>query len=203
MRPSMSPYTAPSSFVLEKDRKRRPIVNNRKLNEFMECDKYQLPLTEQMLQCAAGGNINCAIDLVDEFHQIEKPRKTSMKRHWSHGLYEWNNLPMEIVGRREGFWRMMDAIFPVTFPSTMNSNPRWTVWQNMRKLFLERGRRRPDSKRCDWIWKAVYRAHKKCDAIFKTKDRFFCFYIYTSGRLRRIYFECSFEFRKEYHLMNS
>ena len=98
IRPSSSPYAAPSFIIPKKDPTVAPrwVNDYRKLNSNTVKDRTPLPLPDEVLSHCAQARVWGKIDMTNSFFQTrmaeEDIEKTAVKTPW--GLYEWVVMPM-------------------------------------------------------------------------------------------------------------
>jgi hypothetical protein len=71
IRPSSSPWGAPTLFVNKKDGSRRLCIDYQSLNEVTIKDKYPLPQIEDLFDQMRGAKVFSKIDLISGYHQLK------------------------------------------------------------------------------------------------------------------------------------
>ena len=114
IRPSNSPYGAPTLFAKKKDGDLRFCTDYRALNEVTIRDRYPLPVIGEILDRVGlrGATIFSKMDCRSGYHQVrvreDDTHKTTFVTH--KGAFEWRVLPMGLCNAPATFQRLMDSI---------------------------------------------------------------------------------------------
>jgi hypothetical protein len=113
MRPSSSPWGAPTLFVDKKDGSRRLCIDYRSLNEVTIKNKYPLPRIEDLFDQMRGAKVFSKIDLRSGYHQLkirmEDIPKTSFT--YRYGLYEFSVMSFGLTNTPAYFMYLMNKVF--------------------------------------------------------------------------------------------
>jgi hypothetical protein len=119
IKPSHSPYGAPTLLVPKKDGSKRLVVDYRALNAVTKRSSYPLPLTGDLLDQTQGARWFSKIDLMTGFHQIRVAEgdreKTAFRTPFGH--YEYNVMPMGLTNAPATFMQLMNDTFRDLLPS--------------------------------------------------------------------------------------
>ena len=113
--PSKSHYNSPIFMVLKKDGSLRPVLDFRDINEKSFVDKYSAREVQDCLDEIGRerSTIFTCLDLTCGFWQMpleEKSRKCTAFTIPGKGSFEWNRVPMGLLGSPASFGRMMEFI---------------------------------------------------------------------------------------------
>ena len=113
IRPSCSPYSAPTVVVQKKDGGIRMCVDYRQLNAKTRKDAYPLPRIEESLDALAGAKWFSTLDLASGYNQVPMAEKDIEKTAFCtpFGLFEFNRMPFGLCNAPGTFQRLMDRIF--------------------------------------------------------------------------------------------
>jgi hypothetical protein len=113
IRPSSSPWGAPTLFVDKKDGSRRLCIDYRSLNEVTIKNKYPLPQIEDLFDQMRGAKAFSKIDLRSGYHQlkirVEDIRKTAFTSRY--GLYEFIVMSFGLTNAPAYFMYLMNKVF--------------------------------------------------------------------------------------------
>lgn len=118
IRPSRSPYNNPIWVVDKKgfdelgNRKKRLVVDFRKINEVTIDDKYPIPNVTSILSNMGQSQYFSTLDLKSGFHQIELAERDREKTAFSvsNGKYEFCRLPFGLKNAPSIFQRAIDDV---------------------------------------------------------------------------------------------
>jgi hypothetical protein len=113
IRPSSSPWGAPTLFVDKKDASRRMCVDYRSLNEVTIKNKHPLPRIEDLFSQMTGAKVFSKIDLRSGYHQLkirmeDIPKTTFTSRY---GLYEFTVMFFGLTNAPAYFMYLMNKVF--------------------------------------------------------------------------------------------
>uniref|UniRef100_A0A0G4FUD8 Reverse transcriptase domain-containing protein n=1 Tax=Chromera velia CCMP2878 TaxID=1169474 RepID=A0A0G4FUD8_9ALVE len=95
IRPSVSPFAAPTFFMAKKDGSLRMCIDYRAINKIMIKDKYAMPRPEELLDRLHGAKIFSVLDMRQFFYQLrirlDDEPKTAMCTRYRN--YEWLVMP--------------------------------------------------------------------------------------------------------------
>jgi hypothetical protein len=113
IRPSSSPWGAPTLFVNKKDGSRRLCIDYRSLNEVTIKNKYPLPQIEDLFDLMRGAKVFSKIDLRPGYHQlkirVEDIPKTAFTSRY--GLYEFTVMFFGLTNAPAYFMYLMNKVF--------------------------------------------------------------------------------------------
>jgi hypothetical protein len=113
IRPSSSPWGAPTLFVDKKDGSRRLCIDYRSLNEVTIKNKYPLPRIEDLFDQMRGAKAFSKIDLRSGYHQlkirVEDIPKTAFTSRY--GLYEFTVMSFGLTNAPAYFMYLMNKVF--------------------------------------------------------------------------------------------
>jgi hypothetical protein len=113
IRPSSSPWGAPTLFVNKKDGSRRLCIDYRSLNEVTIKNKYPLLRIEDLFDQMRGAKVFSKIDLRSGYHQLkirveDIPKTTFTSRY---GLYEFTVMSFGLTNAPAYFMCLMNKVF--------------------------------------------------------------------------------------------
>jgi hypothetical protein len=113
IRPSSSPWGAPTPFVDKKDGSRRLCIDYRYLNEVTMKNKYPLPRIEDLFDQMRGAKVFSKIDLRSGYHQLkirveDIPKTTFISRY---GLYQFTMMSFGLTNAPAYFMYLMNKVF--------------------------------------------------------------------------------------------
>lgn len=116
IRPSSSPWNSPTLLVSKKSESGEPkwrlVIDYRKLNSITVKESFPLPNITDILDQLGNASYFSTLDLASGYHQLlmddEDREKTAFSTDSNH--YEWNRLPMGLVGASMTFQRLMNNI---------------------------------------------------------------------------------------------
>jgi hypothetical protein len=113
IRPSSSPWGAPTLFVDKKDGSRRLCIDYRSLSEVTIKKKYPLPRIEDLFDQMRGAKVFSKIDLRSGYHQLkirveDIPKIAFTSRY---GLYEFTMMSFGLTNAPVYFMYMMNKVF--------------------------------------------------------------------------------------------
>jgi hypothetical protein len=113
IRPSSSPWGAPTLFVDKKDGSRRVCVDYQSLNEVTIKNKYSLPRIEDMFDQMRGVKVFSEIDLRSGYHQLKIRMEDIPKTAFTsrYGLYEFTVLSFGLTNALAYFMYLMNKVF--------------------------------------------------------------------------------------------
>jgi hypothetical protein len=113
IRPSSSPWGAPTLFVDKKDGSRRLCIDYRSLNEVTIKNKFPLPRIEDLFDQMRGPKVFSKIDLRSGYHQlkirVEDIPKTAFTSRY--GLYEFTVMSFGLANAPAYFMYLMNKVF--------------------------------------------------------------------------------------------
>jgi hypothetical protein len=113
IRPSSSPWGAPTLFIDKKDGSMRLCINYRSLNEVTIMNKYPLPRIEDLFDQMRGAKAFSKIDLRSGYHQlkirVEDIPKTAFTSRY--GLYEFTMMSFGLTNAPAYFMYLMNKVF--------------------------------------------------------------------------------------------
>ncbi|KII62204.1 Retrovirus-related Pol polyprotein from transposon 17.6 [Thelohanellus kitauei] len=114
IRPSNSPWSAPSLLVKKKDGSHRMCVDFRSLNAITIKDEYSLPLIDSILDQLSGCRFFSTLDMQNGYWQIPikeaDKQKTGFCPGPGMGHYEFNVLPFGLANAPATFQRFIDKV---------------------------------------------------------------------------------------------
>jgi hypothetical protein len=113
IRPSSSPWGAPTLFVDKKDGSKRLCIDYRSLNEVTIKNKYPLPRIEDLFDQMIGAKVFSKIDLRSRYHKLkirmeDIPKTASTCRY---GLYEFTVMSFGLTNAPAYFMYLMNKVF--------------------------------------------------------------------------------------------
>jgi hypothetical protein len=113
IRPSSSPWGAPTLFVDKKDGSRRMCVDYRSLNEVTIKMKYPLPRIEDLFDQMRGAKVFSKIDLRSGYHQLKIRMEDILKTAFTsrYGLYEFTTMSFGLTNAPAYFMYLMNKVF--------------------------------------------------------------------------------------------
>ncbi|XP_061376293.1 uncharacterized protein LOC133318320 [Gastrolobium bilobum] len=113
IRPSTSPWGAPTILIKKKDGSLRLCVDYRQLNKVTVKNKYPLPRIDDLMDQLRGARVFSKIDLRSGYHQIRvKPEdilKTAFRTRYGH--YEYQVIPFGLTNAPAVFMDYINRIF--------------------------------------------------------------------------------------------
>jgi hypothetical protein len=113
IRPSSSPWGAPTLFVDKKDGSRRMCVDYRSLNGVTIKNKYPLPRIEDLFDQMRGAKVFSKIDLRSGYHQLKIRMEDIPKTAFTsrYGLYEFTVMSFGLTNAPAYFMYLMNKVF--------------------------------------------------------------------------------------------
>jgi hypothetical protein len=113
IRPSSSPWGAPTLFVDKNDGSRRMCVDYRSLNEVTIKNKYPLPRIEDLFDQMRGAKVFSKIDLRSGYHQLKIRMEDIPKTAFTsrYGLYEFTMMSFGLTNAPAYFMYLMNKVF--------------------------------------------------------------------------------------------
>jgi len=113
IRPSKSPYAAPFFFIKKKDGKLRPVQDYRRLNQWMICNTYPLPLIPQLINKARSRALFSKFDVRWGYNNVRIRDGDQWKATFitNEGLFEPMVMFFGLTNSPATFQMMMNAIF--------------------------------------------------------------------------------------------
>ena len=112
IKPSESPWAAPTVLVPKKDGSIRYCIDFRKLNAVTLKDSYPLPRTDDTLQALNGAKYLSTIDLASGYWQVALHPDDAEKTAFTtpRGLFEFKVMPFGLCNAAATFERLMERI---------------------------------------------------------------------------------------------
>jgi hypothetical protein len=113
IRPSSSPWGAPTLFVDKKDGSRRLCIDYRSLNEVTIKNKYPLPRIEDLFDQMRGAKVFSKIYLRSCYHQLKIQMDDIPKTAFTsrYGLYEFTVMPFGLTNAPAYFMYLRNKVF--------------------------------------------------------------------------------------------
>lgn len=170
IRPSRSPYNNPVWIVDKKgvdemgNRKKRLVIDFRKLNQRTIDDKYPIPNVMVILSNMGKARYFTTLDLKSGFHQIELAERNREKTAFSvnNGKYEFCRLPFGLKNAPSIFQRAIDDVLREEIGRTCH------VYVDDVIIFSET--KEDHVKHIDWVLRKLCEANMR---ISKEKSNFF------------------------------
>jgi hypothetical protein len=121
---SESPLACPVFFIGKKDRKKRMVIDYRKLNALTIKNVYPVPLMDELIQKWKGCKYFSAVDVQSGCHNIWMKEGDEWKTAFitNPGLYESLVMTFGLTNAPATFQAMMDLIF-ITYIRRSDANP--------------------------------------------------------------------------------
>lgn len=113
IRPSNSPWSAPTLFVKKKDGSLRLCVDYRKLNQITVKNSYPIPRIDDLLDRLSKATVFSKLDLASGYHQIRVKENDIEKTAFGSrfGLFEFLVLPFGLMNAPGTFMKAMHDTF--------------------------------------------------------------------------------------------
>ena len=113
IRPSSSPWAAPTVLVRKSDGSVRWCIDYRKLNDRSVKDAYPLPKINMCLDSLGGARFFTTLDLQSGYWQIAMAESDIPKTAFitKYGLYEYTKMPFGLCSAPSTFQRCMELVF--------------------------------------------------------------------------------------------
>jgi hypothetical protein len=113
IRPSSSPWGAPTLFVDKKDGSRKLCIDYRSLNDVTIKNKYPLPRIEDLFDQIRGAKVFSKIDLRSGYHQLKIRMEDIPKTAFTsrYGLYEFTVMSFGLTNAPAYFMYLMNKVF--------------------------------------------------------------------------------------------
>jgi hypothetical protein len=112
IRPSVSPWGAPTLFVKKKDGRLRLCIDYMKLNKVTISNKYSLPRIDDLFDQLRGATIFSKIELRYGYHQVEIKDEDIYKTNFRmrYGDYEFVVVPFGLTNAPSTFMFLMNNV---------------------------------------------------------------------------------------------
>ncbi|KAJ9541812.1 hypothetical protein OSB04_028318 [Centaurea solstitialis] len=121
IRPSSSPWGAPTLFVKKKDRSQRMRIDYRELNKRTVKNRYPLPWIDDLCDQLQGASWLSKIDLRSGYHQMwvreADIEKTAFRTRYGH--YEFVVMPFGLTNAPAAFMDLMNRVCSPTLDRSM------------------------------------------------------------------------------------
>ena len=111
--PSKAPWSS-NSVVVERDGKKRLVIDYRKLNEVTIRDNYPMPRIQDLTDHLMGTKWFSGFDCTQAFHQVpmadERSKDLTSFRGASGGLYRYRFMPNGFVNAKAIWSRFLDTV---------------------------------------------------------------------------------------------
>ncbi|XXG47994.1 hypothetical protein AAC387_Pa02g2548 [Persea americana] len=113
IRPSLSPWGAPTLFVKKKDGTMRMCIDYRQLNQVTVKNKYSLSRIDELFDQLQGTQFFSKIDLRSGYHQLRARGEYIPKTlFWTrYGHFEFLVIPFRLTNARAVFMALLNKIF--------------------------------------------------------------------------------------------